>query len=138
MRGLRFGGKLCVYSFCLVLGGGMSPAVVGQPTHIKVDHASVCGSQLEAMRETFAAAGLSTDYGGPHTNAGTQMALLGFDDGSYLELIAPQKPGMADDSSWAKMISGDAGPCAWAIGSSDLRTEIARLRSNGVEAEEPS
>jgi hypothetical protein len=54
------------------------------------------------MRESFAAAGLETDYGGPHGNGGTQMALLGFNDGSYLELIAPQ--GMAADSNWAKMI----------------------------------
>ena len=138
MRGLRFAGKLRVYSLCLLLGGGMSPAVVRQLKHIKVDHASVCGSRLDAMRETFAAAGLSTDYGGPHANGGTQMALLGFDDGSYLELIAPQKPGMAVDSSWARLISGDAGPCAWAIPSADLRTEIARLKSKGVEAEEPS
>jgi hypothetical protein len=49
-----------------------------------------------------AAADLATDYGGPHGNGGTQMALLGFNVGSYLELIAPQ--GMAADSNWAKMI----------------------------------
>jgi len=101
MRAFRFGRVLCLYSFCFLFGG-MTRAMVPPPAHLKVDHASVCSSQLDAMRESFAAAGLETDYGGPHGNGGTQMALLGFNDGSYLELIAPQ--GMAADSNWAKMI----------------------------------
>jgi hypothetical protein len=137
MRAFRFGRVLCLYSFCFLFGT-MTRAVVPAPAHIKVDHASVCGSQLDAMRESFAAAGLATDYGGPHANGGTQMALLGFDDGSYLELIAPQKPGMAADSNWAKMILGDAGPCAWAIGSQELQAELARLKSVAIETEGPS
>lgn len=110
---------------------------MSQKLAIKVDHASVCGSQLDAMREGFASIGLATDYGGPHAHGGTQMALLGFDDGSYLELIAPQKDGMATDSSWAQMIAGDAGPCAWAIGSGDLKGDVARLKSHGIHVEGP-
>ncbi len=108
-----------------------------KPVSIKVDHASVCGSQLDAMREGFASIGLATEYGGPHAHGGTQMALLGFDDGSYLELIAPQKAGMATDSGWAKMIAGDAGPCAWAIGTHDLGGELARLKFQGMKTEGP-
>ena len=64
---------------------------------IKVDHASVCGSNLSTLQDAFASVGLAADFGGPHAHGGTQMALLGFDDGSYLELIAPQKAGAPID-----------------------------------------
>jgi hypothetical protein len=103
---------------------------------IKVDHASVCGPELEPMRQAFASNGLATDYGGPHAKV-TQMALLGFEDGSYLELIAPQKPGVVEGSSWAKFMAGDAGPCAWAVGSADIKADVARLKERGVETSGP-
>lgn len=82
---------------------GLFSASVAQPPsskpsmQLKVDHASVCGPDLEPMRQAFASVGLVTDYGGPHASV-THMALLGFEDGSYLELIAPQKPGVVEGS----------------------------------------
>lgn len=105
--------------------------------NLKVDHASICASQLEPLRAAFANAGLGTDYGGPHANGGTHMALLGFDDGSYLELIAPMKPGGADASPWGKMIAKDAGTCAWAVGTRDIRGEVNRLKQEGIPTDGP-
>ncbi len=104
---------------------------------IKVDHASVCGAELEPMRQGFAAVGLSTDYGGPHANGVTHMALLGFDDGSYLELIAPQKPGAVEGTPWAKLMAGDAGACAWAVGTEDIKQEVERLKGLRIPTEGP-
>jgi glyoxalase-like protein len=126
------------FVFHFVLGVGVSMAVIPPAKHIKVDHASVCGSHLEALQKSFASVGLAADYGGPHAHGGTQMALLGFEDGSYLELIAPKQGGSAGDSSWGKMIAGDAGPCAWAIGSSDLGGDIDQLKERGMAVEGPS
>ncbi len=107
---------------------------------LKVDHASVCSSDLDPMRQAFASVGLPTDYGGPHANGVTQMALLGFEDGSYLELIAPMKSmdhasGMM--SGWDKLMAGNAGPCAWAIGTSDIHAEVERLKSAGIKVTGP-
>jgi hypothetical protein len=106
-------------------------------TVLSVDHASICGSDLQAMQQAFTDAGLKPDYGGPHTTGGTHMALLGFDDGSYLEFIAPQTPGSADSSPWAKLLAADAGPCAWAVSSGDAQKEIDRLKAAGVAVEGP-
>jgi hypothetical protein len=126
-----------LYPFLFLLGVVLSMGVVSPPRRIKVDHASVCGSQLEALQKSFAAIGLAADYGGPHAHGGTQMALLGFDDGSYLELIAPKSGAVGGESGWAKMIAQDAGPCAWAIGSSDLKSDIAELKGRGLATEGP-
>jgi Glyoxalase-like domain len=106
-------------------------------TVLSVDHASICGTDLQTVQQAFADVGLKPDYGGPHTNGGTHMALLGFDDGSYLEFIAPQAPGSADGSPWGKLLAADAGPCAWAVSSEDVQREIERLRAAGVAAEGP-
>ena len=103
-----------------------------------MDHVTVCGSDLAPLQQAFADAGLATDYGGPHGNGVTHMALLGFDDGSYLELIAPQKPGVTEGSNWARLMSADAGACAWAAASSDARKDADTVRANGVAAGQPT
>ncbi|MBZ5599682.1 MAG: VOC family protein [Acidobacteriia bacterium] len=103
---------------------------------LKVDHATVCSSELDPMRQAFASVGPVTDYGGPHASV-THMALLGFEDGSYLELIAPQRPGVTAGSNWAKFMAGDAGACAWAVGSQEISADVERLKKAGVGADGP-
>lgn len=98
----------------------------------------MCGSDLDAMRRSCAAAGLPSEYGGAHANRATQMALVGFEDGSYLELIAPfaAPEGSAVSSgmmgSWANFMRENAGPSAWAVASDDIHTEVEGLRAAGI------
>ena len=115
-----------------VIAGGSA-----QMHSLNVDHVTVCGAELEAMRTAFASIGLGTDYGGPHTNGVTHMALVGFQDGSYLELIAPQKGGVVAGSDWGKFMEGDAGPCAWAVGTTDIREDVSRLKAAGIVTSGP-
>jgi catechol 2,3-dioxygenase-like lactoylglutathione lyase family enzyme len=103
---------------------------------VAVDHVTLAGRDLARMRSAFDALGLATDYGGPHGNGTTQMALLGFDDGSYLELIAPQRTG-AEASLWGPQIAADAGPAAWCARGSDLAGEAARLAALGIPVSGP-
>jgi hypothetical protein len=68
------------------------------------------------------------------------MALVGFEDGSYLELIAPFAPeaeatGMM--GGWAKYMWENAGPSAWAVASADIRTDVQHLRSAGIPVRGP-
>jgi hypothetical protein len=90
------------------------------------------------MQQAFASAGLATDYGGPHATGGTHMALLGFPDGSYMELIAPQAGVQGDGNGWGKLMADNAGPCAWAVEPKDIGAEVARLKTVGIAVEGPT
>ncbi len=103
---------------------------------LTVDHVSVAGRDLKQMQARLAALGIPSEFGGPHSNHATQMALTGFSDGSYLELIALQdKPDEKAVAShyWSKQILGNAGPAAWAVRASDTEAEVKRLRAAGIQ-----
>jgi hypothetical protein len=103
---------------------------------VTIDHVTVAGAELDPLREAFAALGLESDYGGPHSSGGTHMALIGFDDGSYIELIAARARGQAG-GLWAAQIAGDGGPCAWAARTGAIAAEAARVAALGVAVRGP-
>ena len=105
---------------------------------LTIDHVTVAGSDLKAMQARLASIGIPSEYGGPHSNHATEMALTSFPDGSYLELIAI--PGGADEQAvaahyWSKWMRGNAGPCAWAARSKELAAEVARLKRRGDDGQ---
>ncbi len=104
---------------------------------LELDHAIICGSNLDALRQMFTDAGLTPDVGGPHGNGLTQMAILGFDDGTYIELLAPAKPDSAAGSEWAKFLSQEAATCGWAVGTNVLLQEVDRLKKAGIAVKAP-
>src|ERR1700733_3568668 len=104
---------------------------------LELDHVSICGSNLDALRQDFTDVGLTADLGGPHGNGITQMASIGFDDGTYIELIAPIKPGVTAGSDWSKFMSEDAVTCAWAVGTNVLLQEVDRLKKAGIAVTAP-
>lgn len=118
--------------FLLLCLSAMAQSVV-----LDLDHVSICGPDLDALRQAFTGVGLTPDFGGPHGNGVTQMALIGFDDQSYIELIAPVKPGVTEGSEWAKFLAGGVGPCAWAVGTNVLLQEVNRLKKAGIAVTEP-
>jgi hypothetical protein len=103
---------------------------------LKIDHVTIAGSRLETLQQAFAEVGLATDYGGPHSNSITHMSLLGFDDGSYIELISTLKPGQTS-SWWDTHIKGDGGPCAWAVDVDDVAGEARRASAAGISVDGP-
>src|SRR5690348_10643628 len=82
----------------------------------KIDHATVAGASMQKMQASLSAVGIASVYGGAHLNHATEMALVSFPDGSYLELMALQPnadPKAVDEHVWAKYLRGNAGPAAW-------------------------
>jgi hypothetical protein len=112
-------------------------AQANKSTMLELDHAIICGSNLDTLRQMFTDAGMTPDLGGPHGNGITQMAILAFDDGSYIELLAPAKPGASAGSEWAKFLSEDAVTCGWAVGTNVLLQEVDRLKKAGVAVTAP-
>lgn len=104
---------------------------------LNIDHVTIAGSRLDTLQRAFAEAGLATDYGGPHSNNITHMALLGFDDGSYIELISTLEPGQRSPW-WDAHIRDDGGPCAWALEVDDVAAEARRVAKLGVAVNGPT
>lgn len=108
---------------------------------MKIDHVTIAGVHLDAMRQALTvAAGIPTEYGGPHSNHATEMALVSFPDGSYLEVMGIQpKPDPVALSMhvWSRFLENDAGPCAFALRVSDLNDEVRQLRAAKIAAGAP-
>lgn len=107
---------------------------------IKIDHVTVCGTDVKKLQAGLSAVGIPSVYGGPHTNGATEMALTSFTDGSYLELMGLQTnadPKVLGEHPWGKFLKGDSGPCAWAVREKDLAAEVKRLQAAGITVGAP-
>ncbi len=107
----------------------------------KLDHVTIAGTDLRAMQARLRAVGIESVAGGPHSNHATEMALVSFPDGSYLELMGIQPnadPAAVNAHVWAKFLKEEAGPCAWAMRAADLAAEVARLKAAGVAVSAPA
>ena len=117
---------------CLVLALMTLPTFAAE---LKVDHVTVAGRDLSALRHALEAAGIADEYGGPHANHATEMALTSFPDGSYLELIAIQPnadPAAVAANQWHRCLETNGEPCGWATRPADIAAEAARLKAAGV------
>lgn len=102
---------------------------------LAIDHVPFAWSDLDEITGIFEALGLSPEYGGVHDNGCTHMSVLGFDDSSYIELIAEQERG--DHDFWPAHIRADAGPAAWCVRVPDIVAECRRLIDCGVPIRGP-
>ncbi len=107
----------------------------------KIDHVTIAGSDLKQMQARLASIGIASVYGGAHNNHATEMALVSFPDGSYLELMGV--PADADRQAvsahvWGKFLTENAGPTAWAMRTKNLASEVSRLKAAGVTVGAPS
>jgi hypothetical protein len=107
---------------------------------LNIDHVTIAGSRLSEMTARLSTVGIVPAYGGAHTNHATEMALVSFPDGAYLELMALQEhadPAAVDRHVWAKQLRGNAGPAAWAVQVKDIAAEAASLKQAGVTVGAP-
>lgn len=120
----------------LILSLSLAATLMG--AELKIDHATVCGTNLDAMRKALTdATGMPTEYGGPHSNHATEMALVSFPDGSYLELMGIQAkadPAAVAMHVWSKFLQNNGGPCAFALHVTDIAGEVKDLSAAGTEA----
>src|SRR5580698_10542756 len=115
-------------------------ALPASTAEMKIDHVTVAGVSVEEMRKAFTfASGIPTEYGGPHSNHVTEMALASFPDGSYVELVGIQQradPAALAAHTWSRFLCDNGGRCAFALGVADVSAEIHRLRGAGIRVGE--
>jgi Glyoxalase-like domain len=102
------------------------------PAPIKFDHALICVSDLASMQNGLAEVGLQPDYGGHHGHATTQMAQLGFSDGTYIGVEAPVDASVETGTPQSALMKANAGPCGWSVTSYDLKSDLERISRLGV------
>jgi len=125
-------------AIAVILISQFAMAQEGKTTTLLLDHVSICGANLDALRHAFGDAGIASDLLGPQADGATQAAILGFDDGSYIELVAPMNPGAAAGSGWAKFMSDEEVPCAWTVGTNSLQEDVDRLKQAGIAVTAPA
>lgn len=99
--------------------------------NLKIDHITFASTELVQLETFFSSAGLDTVYGGIHSNQVTHMSILGFEDGSYIELISTINKG-EESPLWNRYITGNAGFCAWAVEVDNVFEEAQKASSLGI------
>jgi hypothetical protein len=105
-------------------------------TKMWIDHITLAGARLPELQEDLLSVGIPTEYGGMHANGITHMAVAGFADGSYLELVAPMK---ADGRVmlWSDYPLPAYGGTAWTAASADLHEEFRIAAERGIASKGP-
>lgn len=99
---------------------------------LRLDHLIIAVNDLDDAINNFAALGFTVRFGGVHASGATQNALIVFQDGTYLELMAPTgepaKPNTADYTFLFARGEGFAGFC---LSSDDLTADAALIQAQG-------
>lgn len=102
-----------------------------------IDHVPFAGASLDVLVERFETAGFDPEYGGEHPGVGTEMSMLVFPDGSYLQLVAPAR----EDPGWWREFFANAdpiaGPSGWCVETGSVHGECQRAIDHDVEVHGP-
>jgi len=101
----------------------------------RFDHAVIAVHNLDQAVADYRAMGFTTIYGGEHAAGTTHNALICFQDGSYLELLAPTnkppRPGV-NASNFSDLLESGEGLVGYALLSEKLVEDAAAMRERGV------
>lgn len=102
-----------------------------------IDHLVIVVRDLARASADFESAGFTVTPGGEHVGGATQNALVVFQDGTYLELIAFKEPERSPNHKWWSRLALGEGLVDYALGTTDLATLAATLRRRGLTIEGP-
>jgi catechol 2,3-dioxygenase-like lactoylglutathione lyase family enzyme len=106
----------------------------------KLDHLIIAVDDLETAVADYKAKGFTVTPGGVHASGTTHNALVCFQDGSYLELLAltgqPPLPN-ADAIDFSPLLQHGEGIVGFALLSDDLDADVTDIRSRGIGISDP-
>ncbi|MCY4072864.1 MAG: VOC family protein [Chloroflexi bacterium] len=97
-----------------------------------IDHIVIAVRALDAAMETYRRLGFSVIEGGAHPY-GSHNALIGFEDGSYIELLGFYEESPAHPW-WDLLHERGGGLIDFCMATDDIRADLAAIRAQGVEA----
>ncbi len=100
-----------------------------------IDHIVVAVPDLASASKNYEALGFTVVPGGRHP-VGTHNALIAFDDGAYIELIAFYEP--YKQHKWWEPLQRGGGLVDFCLQTDDLRGDTAAFRRAGVAIDDPS
>jgi len=99
----------------------------------KLDHAIIGVYDLETAIQNYADMGFTVLQGGEHADGATHNALISFQDGSYIELLAPTgRPASGGAMSFLSLLDDGEGILGYALLSDDLDADVAEIRARGI------
>ena len=110
-----------------------------QPVGV-LDHLIFAAPVLEdGVRQLERRFGLQAQPGGRHRGLGTHNALLGLDQGAYLEIIAPDpaRPPPATPRPFGLDALDHPRLAGWAVRCDDIDTRVAHARAQGYDPGDP-
>ncbi|MFN8373741.1 MAG: VOC family protein [Anaerolineae bacterium] len=99
---------------------------------LKFDHAVIAVEDLDGAMADYRALGFTVFRGGVHANRATENALIVFEDGTYLELLAgTREEPIAGLVDFSVLLKNGEGLVGYALGCDDIEAEVTRLRAAG-------
>ena len=107
---------------------------------LSLDHLVVLVRDLDRAVEDYRTLGFEVKPGGEHADGLTRNALIPFEDGSYLELVAFVDPEDTRDNvwGWRPFLGRGGGLIDYCAASGDLGADLRRLESLGFDVEGPT
>lgn len=102
-----------------------------------IDHIVIVDQDLDVMVEQARSVGFTVVPGGEHAGGMTHNALIAFQDGSYIELIAFIDPEKRSTHRWWPRLWKGGGLTDFALFCEDLEQEVAAIKSRGLDIPEP-
>ncbi|MDQ3655142.1 MAG: VOC family protein [Chloroflexota bacterium] len=102
-----------------------------------IDHVVVAVHDLTQAIHDYERLGFTVTIGGDHAHRGSHNALITFEDGSYIELIAFKHEPPVKDNTWWDLLQIGEGLVDFALVSDDLRAELEHLKSHDFESTGP-
>ena len=109
---------------------------------MRFDHAILAVHDLEQAKTDFETLGFTTVYGGTHAGGQTHNRLIVFEDGSYIELMAPTDPAAlsgptGEAGGFMHLLRTGEGFVGYALHSEELDGAVHAMRGSGVEVSHP-
>ena len=98
---------------------------------IAIDHVVVAVNDLQQAIADYESLGFTITPGGDHAHRGSHNALITFQDGSYIEVIAFKHEPPVKDNTWWDLLQIGEGLVDVAVLSANLPADTARLEAAG-------